>query len=285
MSSHVQDLKSYSLALLYPPLASKVASQSTHSETFVHDIADIWSGDGAATYAVEGLVIGLAIVSVAFRFYARTFTKAGLWWDNWLILASVLTTVLTVILLIWGMPRLRLVELHGTYDLTGTADHIVLTGTAVDPLREKVLESTDPTYVYSPEDVLYLKLLSISAFLYFTIVSAAKLSIMCLCNRLFSRDATFRRQLIVTSVLVLGFWIGCTVATLTNCVPHKWSWINGLVDSRYCFNYNIFWVAAGTCEVFIDILILILPIQAVHRLQLLRKQKMTVIFIFLLGGL
>ena len=161
----------------------------------------------------------------------------------------------------------------------------MLVGTAVDPLGEEVSESTDPTYIYSLEDVLYLKLTFISSIFYFTIVGAAKLSILCMYNRLFSRDAAFRRHLAVSSVLVLGFWIGCTVATLTNCIPLKWSWINGLVDPRYCFNYNIFWVAAGTCEVFIDVIILTLPIRAVHRLQLSRKRKVTVVFIFLLGGL
>ena len=71
--------------------------------TPMHDKANLRRGDEAATDAVEGLVIGLAILSVAFRFYTRTITKASLWWDDWLILASVLATVLTAILLIWGI--------------------------------------------------------------------------------------------------------------------------------------------------------------------------------------
>ena len=70
------------------------------------------SDDGTA---VEGLVVGLAIVSVVLRFYTRSITKVGLWWDDWLILASVLATVLTAILLIWGMPRPSLLELRASY--------------------------------------------------------------------------------------------------------------------------------------------------------------------------
>ena len=104
-------------------------------------------------------------------------------------------------------------------------------------------------------------------------------------TRLFSVDAAFRRQLIATSVLVLGLWIGCTAAALANCIPLKWSWINGLQDPRYCINFNIFWLVAGALEVVIDVLILALPIRAVHKLQLSRKREVTVTFIFLLGAL
>ena len=69
------------------------------------DTADLERGNGTATYAVGGLIVGLAIISVVLRFYTRAITKAELWWDDWLILASVLATVLTAILLIWGMPQ------------------------------------------------------------------------------------------------------------------------------------------------------------------------------------
>ena len=165
------------------------------------------------------------------------------------------------------------------------ANLLVHTGNAIDPLAVAVFENTDPRYVYKPNDVLYLKLSFICSVLYFTTTGAAKLSILCMYDRLFSVDAVFRRQLFVSCVLVLGFWVGCTVATLTACIPLKWNWINNLVDPRYCFNYNIFWMAAGICEVFLDVIILTLPIRAVHRLQLSRKRKATISLIFLLGGL
>lgn len=56
-----------------------------------------------ATLAVSGLVFGLAIVTVALRFYTRKFTEAGLKYDNWFILASVILTLVTAVLLLWGM--------------------------------------------------------------------------------------------------------------------------------------------------------------------------------------
>ena len=58
--------------------------------------------EGTATFAVGGLVVALAILSVALRFYTRLITKAGLWWDDWFALAAVLAAVLTAVPLIWG---------------------------------------------------------------------------------------------------------------------------------------------------------------------------------------
>lgn len=103
--------------------------------------------------------------------------------------------------------------------------------------------------------------------------------------RIFHVSSAFRYQLFLSAALVTGWWAGCTVATLTNCIPLEWSWINGLADPRYCFNYNVFWMAAGVCEIFLDVLILTLPISVLTRLRLSWRRKLTISGIFLLGGL
>lgn len=73
---------------------------------------------GDATLAVSGLVIVLAVISVALRVYTRIFTKAGLKYDDWLILAAVVTTLITAALLLWGMKHLSLFSLQTAYLLT-----------------------------------------------------------------------------------------------------------------------------------------------------------------------
>jgi hypothetical protein len=162
---------------------------------------------------------------------------------------------------------------------------LVSIGNAIDPNGTAVSETTDPNYVYTPEDTLYIKLAFITSVLYFTIAGSTKMGILLMYNRIFNIDKVFRRQLIVASFLVLGWWIGCTVACLTNCIPLEWSWINALADPRYCFNFNIFWMAAGACEVLIDIIILALPIRVVLSLHLSAQKRATIACIFLLGGL
>jgi hypothetical protein len=159
------------------------------------------------------------------------------------------------------------------------------TGNSVDPIGLWVSENTDPTYVYTSQDVFYLKLAFAASVLYFTIAGATKLGILLMYNRIFNVSTAFRYQLFGASTLLIGWWIGCTIATLTNCLPLEWSWINSFADPRYCFDYNIFWMASGACEICLDVLILMLPVSVVVRMRLSLKQKLTVLGIFLLGGL
>ncbi|KAI0874625.1 hypothetical protein GGS24DRAFT_489834 [Hypoxylon argillaceum] len=216
------------------------------------------SGDDDATLGVSGLVIGLAVISVALRFYTRIFTRQGLRWDDWFIMAAVIATLATAALLLWG--------------------------NAVDPDGLWVSENTDPNYVYTTEDVFYLKLAFATSVLYFTIAGTTKLGILCMYYRIFHVSDAFRYQLFASAGLVVGWWVGSTVATLTNCMPLKWSWLNSLADPKYCFNYNIFWMAAGSVEILLDVIILALPISVLARLRLSWRRKLTISGIFLLGG-
>jgi hypothetical protein len=139
--------------------------------------------------------------------------------------------------------------------------------------------------VYTSQDIFYLKLAFVTSILYFTIAGATKLGILLMYHRIFNISRSFRYQLFVASGMVIGWWIGCTVSTLTNCIPLEWSWINSFADPRYCFNYNIFWMASGACEIILDVLILTLPVSVVVRMRFSTKRKLTVLGIFLLGGL
>ncbi|KAF2973115.1 hypothetical protein GQX73_g488 [Xylaria multiplex] len=146
-----------------------------------------------ATLGVSALVIALAVIFVALRFYTRIFTRQGLQWDDWLILVAVVTTLVTIALLLWG----NAVEPNGLY----------------------VSENTDPDYVYTAQDVFYLKLAFCTSVLYFTIAGATKLGILCMYYRIFHVSLAFRYQLFLSAGLIVGWWFGYTVATLTNCTP------------------------------------------------------------------
>ncbi len=61
------------------------------------------SSESTATRVVSGIFGILAIVSVGLRFYSRKVTKAGVTWDDWWILISLLTVMLTSGILLWGM--------------------------------------------------------------------------------------------------------------------------------------------------------------------------------------
>ena len=231
----------------------------------------------AATTPVGAVVIVLAVIFVALRVYVRIFTRAGLKWDDWLVLFAVASTVLTAVLLLWGNSF----QLH--YFMMKTNSNIK--AAAIDPTGVAASENTDPSYVYTEADTLFLKLGFISSILYFTISGATKLGILLMYDRNFSSDAAFKRALYVATSLVLGWWIGCTVATLTNCIPLQFAWISSLPNSQYCFNYNMFWMASGVCDIFLDCVILALPVRVVLSLRLPKRKKATVAGVFLFGGL
>ena len=68
------------------------------------------SDSDGATIPVGAVVIVLAIFFVALRFYVRILTKAGLKWDDWLILFAVVLTVVTAAILVYGKsPTLLLI--------------------------------------------------------------------------------------------------------------------------------------------------------------------------------
>ncbi|KAI0887036.1 uncharacterized protein GGS22DRAFT_120698 [Annulohypoxylon maeteangense] len=215
-------------------------------------------GSVTTTMAICGVVIVLAIIFVALRFYIRIFTRAGLGYDDWLILLGVVTILIIMVLL--------------------------LVGNAIDPDGLQVVENADPNYFYAPADKLYVTYSFAAATLYFTAVSATKLGILFMYYRIFARSAAFRYQLFISGGLVLCWWIISTVLAITNCLPLEINVQGTIDDPRYCRNYNVFWMAAGVCEIFIDTLILSLPVGVVLRMGLSLRQKLAVSGIFMLGS-
>ncbi|KAI1478733.1 hypothetical protein F4774DRAFT_410726 [Daldinia eschscholtzii] len=210
------------------------------------------------TWAINGLVIVMATASVALRFYTRIFTHAGLKADDWLILFALITALMTAVLVVWG--------------------------NSANPNGLRASENTDPNYVYSSLDHLYIRLSYASSILYFTVAGATKLGILLMYHRIFAVSPIFRYQLFAVSALVVGWWFGCTVAALRKCKDLEAGLMSTLNDPRYCFNFNVFWMAAGVCEILLDTWILALPVSVVARMQYSSRQKLVVSGIFLLGA-
>lgn len=232
------------------------------------------------TTTVGTIVAVVAVLSVALRFYSRYYTKAGFGWDDWLVLIALLAIILTDVLVLYGLYTIAC-PLRRMPQWITNGSHC--TASSVNPKGAEVASNVDPTHVYTPEDVIYTKLNYVASILYFTITSGTKLSILLMYNRLFSADSSFRRQVIVAVVIVVGFWISTTVADLLDCIPMEYTWINSHDDPRYCFNYTAFWMASGIAEALIDVMIIVMPIRVVIRLQMNKSKKIAVTAVFMLG--
>ncbi|KAI3393578.1 hypothetical protein diail_3927 [Diaporthe ilicicola] len=218
------------------------------------------ANEAMTTTIVGAVAIVLAVVSTGLRFYARFHKKAGLWWDDWLALVAVLAAV--------------------------AAGVLVLAASLVDPDAAWLLSENDPGYAYTAANQLDLELAFVADVLYFTVVAPAKASLLLMYTRIFSvSGAPFRLQVVVLGAAVAAFWAASTLATIFNCWPIQWSWLNSLSPADHCINYNIFWLAMGVVEEVLDICILVLPVRQVMKLQLSPQKKVGVASIFLLGGL
>ncbi|KAI1179754.1 hypothetical protein F4777DRAFT_531835 [Nemania sp. FL0916] len=208
------------------------------------------------TLAVGVTIAILGVITVGLRFYIRHQKRAGFKWDDWLILASLLLTLTTDILVVHS----------NSGSLAGK-----------EAAAEPSLDGS------SPSDVISNKFNFAATVLYFSVTCTTKLSILLLYNRLFSVSDTFRRRLIILCVVVSLYWVGSTLADVLNCIPLYHFWINDLDDPKYCFDFNIFWFVTGIVEVVIDVFILLLPIGVVTKLQLSVKRKFAVGSVFAFG--
>ncbi|KAI0396125.1 hypothetical protein F5Y17DRAFT_473187 [Xylariaceae sp. FL0594] len=214
--------------------------------------------NGDASTIIGALVAVLAVITVALRFYSRHLTKTGCRWDDWTILVALAAVIIT--------------------------DALVLASTEADPTGPAAASNIDPSHVFTAADVYFTKLNYAATVLYFLIAATTKLSILLLYRRLFWVDDTLRHQVACLVAAVVLFWIGTTVADLLSCIPLDWTWRNSHQDPRYCFDYNIFWLATGAVEAVIDILIILVPIRIVLSLGLDRGKKLAVIAVFTFGA-
>ncbi|CAH0031015.1 unnamed protein product [Clonostachys rhizophaga] len=205
----------------------------------------------------------LSIIIAAIRFYGRHMMKSGVGLDDWFLLLSVVTLVIADVIVV--------VESSANVTYPESAKNALHKG------------KDDAQYTYGQDDIDYTRLSFFSAILYFTTVSTTKLSILLMYKRIFSIDRSFRLQIIALIVITAGFWISMTVSNLLNCIPIEMSWVPSDDESKYCFNYNVYWLACGIVECILDLVILIMPVRVVYGLKLSQGRRIAVAGVFLLG--
>ncbi|EZF38948.1 hypothetical protein H102_06905 [Trichophyton rubrum CBS 100081] len=114
------------------------------------------------------------------------------------------------------------------------------------------------------------------------IMGLAKVSILALYLRVFAASKYFRwaciSLIIVTSVTSVAF----IFPTLFQCLPLQAFWDRSI--PHQCMNDLGVWLSHALINLVIDILILALPVYHVSRLRLQLRDKLALIFVFVLGG-
>ena len=98
-------------------------------------------------------------------------------------------------------------------------------------------------------------------------------------------NSTLRRIVYAGSVFVVLFAIASLLATIFQCYPVNSIWDFQEIKDFTCINYVAFLYASAAITLFTDIAICVMPLPYFWRLQMPKKQKLIVSFMFILGGL
>jgi len=85
--------------------------------------------------------------------------------------------------------------------------------------------------------------------------------------------------------VIVAMFVFCTAGipiTLFSCVPREKIW-NTLYQGGSCMDYNAVVVASAAFNIITDLIILLLPAQAVWRLRISLKKKMSIFLLFATG--
>ncbi|KAK2735124.1 integral membrane protein [Colletotrichum kahawae] len=208
---------------------------------------------------VSGLVITwvLGAATVALRVTARKLVGNQIWWDDWMIIVS----------LIFSAAFLFDVTCYMTIN-GGFGKHVWATP---DGLR------------------VYFTGLFIAEHLYTISIVLVKAAILAFYWRIFSARRESRLAIYILLGITCAWGIALLVSTF-QCLPVSAFWLRfdanaNLSPSDYECGVNVktFFIANAIPNIITDVLLLLLPVPGIWSLQLRKPQKMALVGIFTLG--
>lgn len=202
-----------------------------------------------AIVIIASIFVPLSFLSVVLRFQARRVTKAQFGWDDFFAVVSFLFYCA------WTGFAIYAAQHGGGYELK--------------KLPIPVLEH-------------FLKIATISTLMIPYCMAAAKASILCFYNRIFSADPTFSRWVKIVMVLNVMWCIATTFAVIFQCLPPDGAWI--VTRKARCFDYAKLTIAIEVPNAFFDFVIMALPINVLRTLRMRLRYKISLAAIFFLGA-
>nr|XP_036578222.1 uncharacterized protein CTRU02_11723 [Colletotrichum truncatum]KAF6785423.1 integral membrane protein [Colletotrichum truncatum] len=132
------------------------------------------------------------------------------------------------------------------------------------------------------QQVEFLKLLLAFECIYVTAVMFVKLSLLLMYRRIFPSRG-FKISAIILGAITIAWWISIVLVCVFQCTPVAKAympWIDGT-----CIDLKASFIGNAIPNILTDVAILCLPIGQVWRLQVTLVQRLSLCFMFLLGGL
>ena len=120
-----------------------------------------------------------------------------------------------------------------------------------------------------------------SGLVYALSLTFTKLSILCLYIRVLTYEYARRGAKIVLGIVIVShLWI--IIGLCTMCIPMDAFWDLSKRATAYCHSMDIFWSHAGL-NIVTDFMIFMLPLTVLHKLRILRNQKIALYIVFLIA--
>lgn len=120
--------------------------------------------------------------------------------------------------------------------------------------------------------------------IYITCLFAIKISILSLYHRLFSSlSRAFNLAVYIVAGLTVVGWVIAFLIFMFQCKPFAYAFDKSI--DGHCVDFNAIGVITSVIDVFINIVLLTLPLPVVWHLRLSRERKLGISGMFLLGGL
>jgi hypothetical protein len=214
-------------------------------------------------------VTGLALVAVGLRMLSRYERKQSLWWDDWMI--------------IFSMVRVHCLCRENEIANSPSrqqAWNLMVVGFIFAMIGEGMGHHADTIPM---ENVITIaKLLVAAEILYVFNLAWTKISFLLMYYRIF-HVPYFKRWAYIIGTFVVIWVITIMFVFIFICVPVEKLWYPQLPG--HCVNQVGTWIANAASTIGTDLAILVLPIPQVWKLQLATSQKIALTFAFSLGFL
>ena len=126
-------------------------------------------------------------------------------------------------------------------------------------------------------------MLYVQSLLYCVLMLFIRLAILRCYHQLFRIIRRMRIAISITTIIVVGVGIGSMFTTIFQCTPIRYSWNKAI--KGHCLDRNKSYIGGPISSFFLDLIVLILPLECVWKLQLSIQKKFYLIFVFSVGGL
>ncbi|KAI9705382.1 MAG: hypothetical protein M1820_005212 [Bogoriella megaspora] len=130
---------------------------------------------------------------------------------------------------------------------------------------------------------LMLKTVMVDEILYDVGISSIKVSILLLYRSLFLGSKFVIATKTLMGVVIAWFFVNL-LCSIFSCRPVSGFWDITMSPPPICLDRTVLYVVGSTVNISTDFAILTLPITQITKLQMRRRTKIALIFVFLLGG-